>query len=98
MNYKVLSKEDIKKIIEESKGRIITPYETPEQSAGWVFIVWFSSGLSNTGVVAWYFFGIDHMTRNPDGTTTVEWYPAGIYVPMVLKNVVGYYVYGWYGG
>jgi len=95
MRYKVLTKEDIKKLAAEHAGRIVTPYESPEQSKGWVFIVLLSSAQSDTGVTGWIFIGVDHFTRNPDGTVTVEWYPAGVFVPCILKNVVGYYVYGW---
>jgi len=97
MKFKTLSTKEIKELVENYKGRILTPYEKPEQSKGWVFIVLLSSGQSETGVTAWLFFGVDHMRRNMDGTTTVEWYPAKTYVPCILRNVVGYYLYGWVG-
>jgi len=98
--FKVVTKKELKALVPEigkeihidgMKTRllgIITPYEDIDQASGWVFVVVFSTGT-------FYFVGVDHFTDYGNGIIKVEWYPSGVYVPAMVKDVLMYYPYGW---
>jgi len=89
LKVKHVSRDELKKLLMTiDKERVVTPYENAEEASGWVFVVVFSIGT-------YYFIGVDHFTDYGNGLIRVEWYPAGVYLPAMLKDVLAYYPYGW---
>jgi len=89
MKLRHISRHELKRLLETiHPEHLVSPYKNVEEASGWVFVVIFSTGT-------YYFVGVDHFTDYGNGIIRVEWYPAGVYLPAMLKDVLAYYPYGW---